>query len=66
MFSELADIVLISHYRKVKEANGIGKLVALTRETPKEKKEELSLRTYSNKVIVDANRVSCLDFDDFK
>lgn len=43
--------------KKVKYADGIVKLVALTRETPKETKEEKTLRTYSNKVITEANRV---------
>jgi len=47
-------------YRKVKEADGVGKLVALTREPPKETKEDKPYRTYSKRVVVDANRVSFL------
>ncbi|XP_066915341.1 uncharacterized protein [Clytia hemisphaerica] len=42
--------------KKVKEADGIRKLVALTREEPREQKND-QLRSYSNKVIIDANRV---------
>jgi len=42
----------------VKEADGVGKLVALTREPPKETKEDKPYRTYSKRVVVDANRVS--------
>ena len=46
--------------RKLKETDGISMLVALTREAPREAKDQRPLRSYSNAVITDANRVRSL------
>ena len=41
----------------MKETDGVSRLVALTREAPREEKDQRPLRSYSNAVITDANRV---------
>ena len=56
------DQVLINpHFRHIKETGGIPKLVALTRvEDEGNKDDENRLRSYSEKVITEANRVRTL------
>ena len=56
------DQVLINpHFRHIKETGGIPKLVALTRvEDEGNKDDENRLRSYSEKVIIEANRVRTL------
>lgn len=53
--------VFIIFCRYVKDNDGVARLVALTREPPKEKKDVKQLRTYSKRVAIEANRV-CIVF----
>lgn len=50
-------VIFFVFLRKVKETDGVSRLVALTREAPLEEKDQHPLRSYSNAVITDANRV---------